>query len=1158
LKASEPAVPQSAVPQPESQTTPSQDPASLVPSDYADYAEVFSEKAASVLPPHRPYDHKIQLEPGTTAPFGPLYTLSEVELKALDNYIKDNLAKGYIQASTSPAGAPILFVKKRDGSLRLCVDYRGLNKVTIKNRHPLPLIRESLDRLRSATVFSKLDLRAGYYLVRIAEGDEWKTAFRTRYGHYEYRVMPFGLTNAPATFQHLMNDVLRDFLDDFAVVYLDDVLIFSHSLDEHKRHVRLVLERLRANGLFAKPEKCAFHQTEIEYLGYLVSPDGVKMDPKKVSAVVDWPDPANVTQLQAFLGFANFYRRFILGYSKIATPLTQLLQKGRTYNFDDDARQAFQRLKTAFTSAPVLAHFQPDRPSTIETDASDFAIAAVISQPDNNGVLHPIAFHSRKLTPPELNYEIYDKEMLAIVTAFKEWRAYLEGAAHPITVYTDHRNLEYFTETKVLNRRQARWSELLANYNFTIVYRPGKTMGKPDAMSRRHDLSEGSKASDAPAHTLLKPRQLQLAAARTSSSESRLLSDIRAAQPDDPALKALLPFLRDPAIPRDDNAQHKLRGFSFSDNLVLFNGLVYVPDDDTIKTQILRQCHDVKSAGHFGQGKTFELVARDFFWPHARRFVNRYVSTCDTCARIKTPRHKRHGFLVPLPAPERPWTSISMDFIVGLPRPPSGNDAILVIVDRFTKMAHFVATRTTVDSSDVAKLVTDTVYRLHGLPTDIVSDRDKVFTSHFWRHFLAILGVKPNLSTAFHPQTDGQTERVNQVLEQYLRGFCNYQQDNWQQLLPHAEFAYNNSIHASTGKTPFFANYGQHPITPSTATPPASESSNPAAEDIANPFRQLHQQLARALADATETQARYYNRKVKDAPQFKIGDQVWLLRRNIATTRPSDKLDYRRLGPYHVTEKIGKVAYRLQLPASMKVHPVFHVALLEPFRPNDIPGRVQDPPPPVSIGGQEEFEVDAILDSRLHRGKLQYFVHWKDWPISSRTWEPAGNLANAPDRVDAFHCAYPHKPRSPRPKPTTRVTARGARLRRAGPTVTDPPAAANQARTQAVTALHCAAPRRTPSPDPDSYRAALCRTAPYIIARSGLLSAPRCPAPRRAAMDLYATANQVRTRNAAAPYKHCPTGTRAVAPHKHCRRAAQALHRAIQTLPSHRTISLGA
>jgi hypothetical protein len=451
-------------------TAPSgQDPASAIPRDYEDFAEVFSKESASVLPPHRPYDHRIPLEPGTTPPFGPLYSLSEVELKALDEYINENLAKGYIQASTSPAGAPILFVKKRDGGLRMCVDFRALNRITIKNRYPLPLIGESLDRLRSATVFTKLDLRSGYNLVRMAEGEEWKTAFRSRYGHYEYRVMPFGLCNAPSTFQNLMNDVLRDFLDDFAIVYLDDILIFSRSLEEHKRHVRLVLERLRANGLFAKPEKCFFHQEEIEYLGFIVSPSGVKMDPKKVSAILDWPEPASVHDVQVFLGLANFYRRFIRGYSKIASPLTRLLQKNCTFEFDASASQAFAQLKAAFTSAPVLAHFHPDRPSTIETDASDFAIAAVISQPDADGVLHPIAFYSRKLTAPELNYEIYDKEMLAIVTALKEWRAYLESAAHPFTVYTDHKNLEYFATTKVLNRRQSRWAELLANYNFTIV-----------------------------------------------------------------------------------------------------------------------------------------------------------------------------------------------------------------------------------------------------------------------------------------------------------------------------------------------------------------------------------------------------------------------------------------------------------------------------------------------------------------------------------------------------------------------------------------------------------------------------------------------------------------------------------------------------------------
>jgi RNase H-like domain found in reverse transcriptase/Integrase zinc binding domain/Chromo (CHRromatin Organisation MOdifier) domain/Integrase core domain len=723
-----------------------------------------------------------------------------------------------------------------------------------------------------------------------------------------------------------------------------------------------------------------------------------------------------VRDLQVFLGFANFYRRFIRGYSQVAGPLTRLLQKDRPFAFDEAARQTFRQLKTAFTSAPVLAHFHPDRPSTLETDASDYAIAAVLSQPDANNILHPVAFYSRKLTPAELNYEIHDKEMLAIIVAVKEWRAYLEGASHPFVVCSDHRNLEYFTTTKVLNRRQSRWAELLANYDFKIIYRPGTTMGKPDAMSRRPDFSEGSKASDAPPRMLLKPDQLQLFVTRklATGDVSPLLQDIRAAQPSDPALQRVLPYLRDPRRPRDNPARRELSGYSLRDDLVCFNGLVYVPDDDAIKLRILRQCHDSPSAGHFGQAKTHEMVTRDFHWPRIHRFVKRYVSTCDTCARAKMPRHKPHGFLVPLPVAPRPWSSISMDFIVALPLSPSGNDAILVIVDRFTKMAHFSATKTTADAPDIARLFLRDVYRLHGLPADIVSDRDRLFNSKFWRHLLALLDVTPNMSTAFHPQTDGQTERVNQVLEQYLRMFCGYQQDNWQELLPLAEFAYNNAVHASTDKSPFFANCGYHPNSVSTVNPRDSKSANPSADDLVKRLRDIQAQLALNIADASATQARFYNKKRKEAPDFKEGDQVWLLRRNIKTARPCDKLDYKRLGPFHVVKKIGKAAYRLKLPSSMRVHPVFHVSLLEPVLHNDIPGRVQEPSPPVIVDDQEEYEVEEVLDSRIRRRKLQYFVHWKGWPVSARTWEPHENLVHAQELVDDFHQAYPSKPCTPR------------------------------------------------------------------------------------------------------------------------------------------------
>jgi hypothetical protein len=468
-----------------------------------EFADVFSKTSADKLPEHTEYDHTIPLEPGTKPPFGTIYPLSAIELKALDEYLKENLAKGFIRHSSSPAGAPILFVKKSDGSLRLCVDYRGLNKITIKNRYPLPLIQENLDRLQEAKFFTKIDLRGAYNLIRIAAGEEWKTAFRTRYGLFEYLVMPFGLTNAPASFQQLMNEVLRQFLDISVIVYLDDILIYSKTREDHVFHVKQVLEKLREHRLWAKAEKCRFFQNSVDFLGYVVSQDGVSMDPAKVKTILEWKPPRNVKDVQVFLGFANFYRKFIKGYSKITEPLTRLLRKDTKFEWSDKAQHAFETLKSAFTSAPILTHFDPQRPIVLEADASDYALASILSHPDSHGNLQPIAFYSRKFNDAELNYEIYDKELLAIIQCLKEWRAYCEGSSQKITIYSDHKNLEYFSTSKVLTRRQARWMEFLSHIDFVIIYRKGTLMGKPDALTRRSELQGGSRASEAAPKALL-------------------------------------------------------------------------------------------------------------------------------------------------------------------------------------------------------------------------------------------------------------------------------------------------------------------------------------------------------------------------------------------------------------------------------------------------------------------------------------------------------------------------------------------------------------------------------------------------------------------------------------------------------------------------------
>ncbi|KAK3560078.1 hypothetical protein QTP86_033801 [Hemibagrus guttatus] len=457
-----------------------------IPACYSHFWDVFCPKKASKLPPHRPWDCAIDLIPGEPVPKGRIYSLTLPEEKAMEEYIKEALAQGYICPSTSPASSSFFFVAKKDGGLRPCIDYRALNKITVKFRYPLPLVPAALERLRGATVFTKLDLRSAYNLIRIRKGDEWKTAFVTPTGHYEYRVMPYGLANAPSVFQDFMHEVLRDFLHKFVVVYIDDILIYSRSMADHQRHVAEVLHRLRDHNLFLKAEKCLFHQPTVQFLGYVIDHSGVRMDEKKVTAVRDWPTPTTVKELQRFLGFANFYRRFIRGYSSVTSPLTNLLRnKPKTLVWTPAATHAFQTLKQAFTTAPLLGHPDPELPFIVEVDASTTGVGAVLSQQQGNPrKLHPCAFFSRKLNPAEVNYDIGNRELLAVKLALEEWRHWLEGAKHPFTVLTDHKNLEYLRAAKRLNPRQARWALFFTRFKFTISYRPGSKNVKADALSR--------------------------------------------------------------------------------------------------------------------------------------------------------------------------------------------------------------------------------------------------------------------------------------------------------------------------------------------------------------------------------------------------------------------------------------------------------------------------------------------------------------------------------------------------------------------------------------------------------------------------------------------------------------------------------------------------
>jgi hypothetical protein len=465
----------------------------------------------------------------------------------------------------------------------------------------------------------------------------------------------------------------------------------------------------------------------------------------------------------------------------------------------------------------------------------------------------------------------------------------------------------------------------------------------------------------------------------------------------------------DPLAQRICANTNLLYPWSLQDDLLLHDGLIYVPQVDPICLTLLKQHHDDPLASHFSTKKTLELLSRNYYFPGMSKYVNSYVTTCDTCSRAKPPRHRMHGELAPLPVPSGPWKGISCDFIVDLPK-SNGFDSLLVFVNWFTKMCHLIPCLKTATAHDFAKMFLDHVIRLHGIPESLVSDRGGIFTSKFWKSLSHMMGIKQRLSTSFHPQTDGQTERMNQTVEQYLRMYCNYQQDNWFEFLSISEFAYNNAHQTSTNCSPFYANYGYHP----TFTVDLCHYSKlpvPTAKTFAENLKTLHDELIEHVKAAQNQQAKYYDAKHRRI-EFSVGDKVWLLAPNIRTDRPSKKLDWKRLGPFTICERIGLQAYKLDLPASMKIHPVFHISLLEPYKSNLIPGRIQPPPPPVLVkdSPELEYEVEEILDSKLLHRRLFYLIKWKGYPVSENSWEPASNVSNSPLLIRQFHSQYPNKP----------------------------------------------------------------------------------------------------------------------------------------------------
>ncbi|MGH2639958.1 MAG: reverse transcriptase domain-containing protein, partial [Rhabdochlamydiaceae bacterium] len=761
-----------------------------------------------------------------------------IELDELKKQLDELMEAGFIRPSKSPYGAPVLFVKKKDGTMRMCVDYRDLNRITVRNRYPLPHLEELFDRLQGAKYFSKLDLRSGYHQVRIHPDDIQKTAFRTRYGHYEFLVLPFGLTNAPATFMHLMQSIFAPHLDAFVIIFLDDILIFSKTLEEHEIHVRKVLELLRQHKLYAKKSKCAFFKTSLSFLGHVVSAEGVSMEADKVKAIVEWPELINVAGVRSFLGLTGWYRRFVKHYSHIAYSLTDLLHEDKRFEWNEVEKAAFKRLKEAISSAPVLIIPDDKLPYVVTADASGCAMGATLSQDQGKG-LQPIAFLSHKMNDAEKNYPVHEQELLAVICALREWRHYLHG--RKFKVITDHQSLRYLQTQPHLSPRQVRWSEFLQDYDFDVEYKPGKQNVVADALSRRPDHATTTEA-------------VQCNALFNSSAQvsKEYAKRIKAAYLADKGCRDILA-----------NPQQYQTHFTVKNEMIYCGQQLYIPPDKQIRAELLLEAHDAPTSGHVGTAKTVELLARTYYWPNLAIDVKAYVTSCPACQSNKARSSNAIGLAKAIAPPPRRWDQVTMDFITDLPRTASGNDTIVVVVDKYSKMIHCIPTTITVDAPAVARLFYDNIVRIHGLPSSIISDRDPRFTSSFWRQLWKQLGTKLAPSTAYHAATDGQTERANRTIEDMLRAYVNERQNDWDKRLTAVEIAYNNSKQSSTGFSPFYLNAGQHPTLPlNTAVP--LETNNASAEEM---LEQLFDDLQEAKENtirAQEKQQHYTNLHRRD------------------------------------------------------------------------------------------------------------------------------------------------------------------------------------------------------------------------------------------------------------------------------------------------------